>query len=105
MCIYIYIFILIKSRDSAVGTAGAYGLDDGGVGFRVPVGLKFSLLHLVETGSGVYTTFYLMGNGGFFPGGKRGRDVKLTTHLQLVLRSRKRGSIHPLSHTSSWRSA
>jgi hypothetical protein len=28
-----------------------------------------------------------------------------TTHLQLVPRSRKRGSIHPLPHTSSWRSA
>jgi hypothetical protein len=36
----------------------------------------------------------------FFPWG-----MKLTTHLQLVLRSRKRGSIHPLPHTSSWRSA
>jgi hypothetical protein len=28
--------------------------------------------------------------------------VKLTTHLQLVPRSRKCGSIHPLPHTSSW---
>jgi hypothetical protein len=34
-----------------------------------------------------------------------GRAMKLTTHLQLVPRSRKRGSIvHPLPHTSSWRS-
>jgi hypothetical protein len=31
--------------------------------------------------------------------------VKLTTHLQLVPRSRKCGSIHPLPHTPSWRSA
>jgi hypothetical protein len=31
--------------------------------------------------------------------------VKLTTHLQLVPRSRIRGSIHPLPHTSSCRSA
>jgi hypothetical protein len=31
------------------------------------------------------------------------RGVKLTTHLQLVPRSRKCGSIHPLPHTSSWR--
>jgi hypothetical protein len=29
--------------------------------------------------------------------------VKLTTHLQLVPRSRKCGSIHPLPYTSSWR--
>jgi hypothetical protein len=28
--------------------------------------------------------------------------VKLTTHLQLVPRSRKCGSIHPLPRTSSW---
>jgi hypothetical protein len=31
--------------------------------------------------------------------------VKLTAHLQLVSRSRKCGSIHPLLHTLSWRSA
>jgi hypothetical protein len=31
--------------------------------------------------------------------------VKLTTHLQLVPRSRKCGSIHPLLCTSSWRNA
>jgi hypothetical protein len=37
---------------------------------------------------------------GIFP-----RGVKLTTHLKLVPRSRKRGSIHPLPHTPSWRSA
>jgi hypothetical protein len=29
----------------------------------------------------------------------------MTTHLQLVPRSRKRGSIHPLPHTPSWCSA
>jgi hypothetical protein len=28
--------------------------------------------------------------------------VKLTIHLQLVSRSRKCGSIHPLHHTPSW---
>jgi hypothetical protein len=31
--------------------------------------------------------------------------VKLTAHLQLVPRSRKCGSIHPLPHTPSWHSA
>jgi hypothetical protein len=31
--------------------------------------------------------------------------MKLTTHLQLVPRSRKYGSIHPLPHMPSWRSA
>jgi hypothetical protein len=33
------------------------------------------------------------------------RGVKLITHLPLVPRSRKCGSIHPLPHTPSWRSA
>jgi hypothetical protein len=37
-----------------------------------------------------------MGTGASFPGGKSSRSVKLTTHLQLVQRSRKCGSIHPL---------
>jgi hypothetical protein len=37
--------------------------------------------------------------------GLSGRGVNLTTHLQLVPRSRKCGSIHPLPHTSSWRNA
>jgi hypothetical protein len=32
------------------------------------------------------------------------RGVKLTNHLQLVLRSRMCGSIHPLPHMSSWHS-
>jgi hypothetical protein len=30
--------------------------------------------------------------------------VKLTTHLQIVLKSRKHGSIHSLPHTPLWRS-
>jgi hypothetical protein len=35
------------------------------------------------------------------PRGKSGRGMKLTTHLQLVPRSRKCGCIHPLPHASS----
>jgi hypothetical protein len=41
----------------------------------------------------------------FFPREYTGRGVKLTTQLQLVPRSRERGSIHRLPHTSLWRSA
>jgi hypothetical protein len=51
---------------SAVGMATGYGLDDREVGVRVPVGARFSLLHLVHTGSGVDP----MGTRGSFPGGK-----------------------------------
>jgi hypothetical protein len=42
---------------------------------------------------------------GTISSGYSGRGVKLTTQLQLVSRSRKCGSIHPLPHTPSWRSA
>jgi hypothetical protein len=40
----------------------------------------------------------LLSNGyrGLFPRRYSGRGVKLTSHLQLVPKSRKRGSIHPL---------
>jgi hypothetical protein len=40
-----------------------------------------------------------------FGGVYRLQGLKLTTHLQLVPKSRKRGSIHPLPQTPSWRSA
>jgi hypothetical protein len=30
----------IRSRDSVVGIATSYGLDDGGVGVRIPVGSR-----------------------------------------------------------------
>jgi hypothetical protein len=48
--------------------------------------------------SGVHPTFHLMGTGGIFPGGKAAWGVKVTTHLQLVQKSRKCGFIHALSH-------
>jgi hypothetical protein len=55
-----------------------------------------SLLHIVQTVSGSHQASYPVGTG---------RGVKLTTRLLLVPRSRKRGSIYPFPHTSSWRSA
>jgi hypothetical protein len=50
--------------DSSLGIATSYWLDDLEVGVRVPVRQEFSLLHVVETGSGVHPTSYLMGTGG-----------------------------------------
>jgi hypothetical protein len=42
----------------------------GAAGVRVPVGSKtFSLLHIVQTGSGVHPTSYTMGTGGKATGG------------------------------------
>jgi hypothetical protein len=55
------------SRDSVVGIATAYGLEDRGCrsssSGRVTV-------HVVQTGSGAHPTSYPMATGGAFPGGK-----------------------------------
>jgi hypothetical protein len=59
---------VLTARDSVVGIATGYGLDDRGVGVRVPVGSKFSLLHVVQTGSGDHPSSYPMRTGGSFPG-------------------------------------
>jgi hypothetical protein len=60
----------VRSQDRVVGIVTGYGMDDRGVGARVPVGEEFSLLRVVQTGSGAHPTSYQMGNGGSFPGGK-----------------------------------
>jgi hypothetical protein len=59
------------SRDSSVGIAIGYELDDQGGGSSSPGRIKFSLLHIVQTVSGVHPTSYKMGTGGSFPGVKR----------------------------------
>jgi hypothetical protein len=53
------------SRDSAVGIATGYG-QDGGVGIPVPVGQEFSLLHVIQTGSGAHTASYPVDAGDSF---------------------------------------
>jgi hypothetical protein len=53
------IHFLQKSRDSVVGIATSYGLDDRGVG-----------LQIVQTDSEVHPTSCPMGTGGSFPGDK-----------------------------------
>jgi hypothetical protein len=75
-------------RDSAVGTATGYELDDRGVGIRVPVGAKLfsSPQHLDRLK--VPPSFLSNGYRGLFPRGERGRGVKLTSHLQLEPRSK-----------------
>jgi hypothetical protein len=57
------------------------------VGFDSLQGQR-SLLHSVETGSGAKSSSNQMGTSSSFSGGKAARSVKLTTHLNLVLRSR-----------------
>jgi hypothetical protein len=60
-----------KSRDSSVGIALVYGLDDRRSRVRFPAGAgNFSLHHRDQTGSGAHPASYPMGTGGFFPWGK-----------------------------------
>jgi hypothetical protein len=58
------------SRDSSVGIALGYGLDDRGSRVRLPAGVgNFSLHHRVQNGSGAHPA-YPMCTRGSFPGGK-----------------------------------
>jgi hypothetical protein len=59
-----------KSRGSVVDILTVYGLDDRGVGNRVPVGEALLLLYIVQTGSGINPTSYPIGTGGHSLGGK-----------------------------------
>jgi hypothetical protein len=61
-----------QSRDSSVGTALGYGMDDRGSRFRFPAGVgNFSLHHrCVQNGSGAHPASYPMGTRCSFPGGK-----------------------------------
>jgi hypothetical protein len=59
------------SRDSSVGIALGYGLDNRGSGVRFPAEAgNFSLHHRIQNGSGTHPASYPMGSRGSFPGGK-----------------------------------
>jgi hypothetical protein len=60
-----------RSRDSVVGIATDYGLDDRGVGVWVPVGSRIFSSPTVQATSGVHPTSYTMGTGGSFLGVKQ----------------------------------
>jgi hypothetical protein len=60
-----------KSRDSSVGIALGYGLDDRCSKVRFPAGAgNFSLHHCVQIDSEAHPASYPMGTRGFSPGGK-----------------------------------
>jgi hypothetical protein len=61
----------IKSRDSSVGIALGYGLDDRGSTVRFPAGAgNYSLHHRVQNGSGAHPASYPIGTRGSYLGGK-----------------------------------
>jgi hypothetical protein len=97
VCIFMYIYISInlRSRERAIGIATVYELDDRGFGVWVPVGER--IFTSPRRPDRLWGPLSLLSN--------RYCGVKLTTLLQLVPSSRLRGSIHPLSHRPSWRSA
>jgi hypothetical protein len=67
------LLIPIRSRDSVVGVATGYGMDDRGVGIRVWIESRiFFLVHVVQTGFEAQPTSYTMGTGGSFSGVKQG---------------------------------
>jgi hypothetical protein len=60
-----------KSRDSSVGIALGYGLDDRSSKVRFPKGAgNFSLHHRIQNGSEAHPASYPMGTRGSFPGAK-----------------------------------
>jgi hypothetical protein len=66
----VFSLCLFHSRDSSVGIATGYWLDDTGFDSRQKE--DFSLLHSAQAGSGAYPTSYPMGTRSFFPEGKAG---------------------------------
>jgi hypothetical protein len=88
-------FYSLGSGDSSVGIATGYGLDDRGVGVRVAV--RSRIFSSPRRPDRLWDPPKLLPNGhrGPIPQGLSGWGVKLTTHLQLMPRSRKHVSIHP----------
>jgi hypothetical protein len=70
-CLKVLYQIINKSRDSSVGIALGYGLDDLGSRVRLSVGAgNFSLHHRIQNGSGAHPASFPMGTRGSFLGGK-----------------------------------
>jgi hypothetical protein len=67
--IQLFVVYLIKSRNSVVGIATGYELDDRGVRVRVPV--RSRIFSSPRRPVGAHPPCYPMGTGGFFPGVKR----------------------------------
>jgi hypothetical protein len=91
------------SQDRAVGIVTIYWLDDRGIGVRVPSGIKNFHFSMSSSPALGYTQRNIQwAPGALSPWVKRpGRE---DDHSQTSAQVKKRGSIHPLSYTHSWRS-
>jgi hypothetical protein len=92
--------LILNCQESPLGIATGNGLDGRGVAVSVPVRARFFSSCRPDR---FWCPPSLLSNGNrwLLLRGKSGPGVKLTTHLQLVPRSRIRESIHPLPHMSS----
>jgi hypothetical protein len=90
------------SRDSSVGIALGYGLDDRGCWVRFPAGAgNFSLHHRVQNGSGAHPASYSVGTMGVKRPGREAdhsppSSAEVKECVELYLHS---------PNTSSWRGA
>jgi hypothetical protein len=93
-------------RDSSVGVALGYGLDDGGSSFRFPAwNGNFSFHHRVQKGSGAHPASHPMGTRGSFLWAKATGAWSWPLVSIYCRGQRIRGAISPLPHTRSWRGA
>jgi hypothetical protein len=97
----IFIYSHAASRDSAVGIVTGCWLDDQGVGVRVLVGAKIFISPCRPDRLWGLPSLLSNGYRGLFLEGKAAGVWNWTPTFQLMPRPRKRGSIHPLPHTSS----
>jgi hypothetical protein len=88
----------LKSRDTSVGIALDYRLDDRGSRVRFPTGARnFSLHHRIQSGSGAHSASYPMGTRGSLGVKRPGREAD-NSHLSS-------GDVKYAPNTPSWRSA
>jgi hypothetical protein len=92
-----------SGRDSAVGIATGYGLHGRGVGVR-DRRVK-NIFHIVQCRFWGRPSLLSSRYRELFLRWYSRRDVKLTTHLELMPRSRIHGSVHALPCMPSWRRA
>jgi hypothetical protein len=93
-------------RDSSVGIALSYELNDRGSRVRFPaVAGNFSLYHRVQTGSWAHPASYPMGTRGYFSGGKVAGAWSWPLTSSWCRGQRMSGAIPPLPNKPSWRGA